>query len=191
MDRDDELHLVAALRRGEAGALERLYVAYRSRIFGFLLRLCRDRNTAEDLYQNTWLKVARAAPRLREDSDLEAWLFTVARNEYKSHRRAELVDFSRIFAFGLEQHGFSEPPGEAGMDLERVGEALGQLADSDRELLLLVGVEGLDPRQAASVLGISYDALRQRLARARRRFSERLSALESEAPTPRPKVSES
>ena len=173
----DEPALVAELRRGDAGALERLYGAYRSRIFGFLLRLCRDRYTAEDLHQNTWLKVARAAHRLRDDSDLKAWLFTIARNEYKSHRRAQFLDFSRILAFGRERSGFSEPAREGDTDLGRVSEVLGELSDSDRELLLLVGVEGLEHRQAAAVLGISYAALRQRLARARRRFAERLGVV--------------
>ncbi len=169
--------LVTALRRGSREAFERVYAAERGRLYGFLLRLCQNRELAADLFQNTWLKLAQRATSLREDTDVRAWLFTVARNEYRSHCRAQLVDLSRFLAVGREQQALYpvELPGESGAEIERLEGALRSLADADRELLLLVGVEGLELRQAAGVLGISYAALRQRLARARERLQRKLS----------------
>jgi len=61
--------------------------------------------------------------------------------------------------------------------------ALAQLSDSDREAVLLIAWEGLDPREAALVIGITGSAFRMRLSRARRRL-RRLLAQENTNPTP-------
>jgi RNA polymerase sigma factor (sigma-70 family) len=169
--------LIAALRRGSREAFARVYAAERGRLYGFLLRLCQNSELAADLFQNTWLKLAQRASSLREDTDVRAWLFTVARNEYRSHCRAQMVDLSRFLAVGREQQTWPEAPlpGERTAEIERLETALASLADADRELLLLVGVEGLELQQAAEVLGVSYAALRQRLARARARLAQKLS----------------
>jgi RNA polymerase sigma-70 factor (ECF subfamily) len=165
--------LIEALRRADACAFATLYAREKAALYGFLLRLSRDPHVAADLFQNVWLKLARHAARLRSDSNLRAWLFTVARREYLSFRRAQALDLSRVLALG------TEPPADddsAERDARRLAlaAALGQLADGDREVLLLAGAEGLDAEAAAEVLGISGVAFRQRLARARRRLGERL-----------------
>ena len=177
----DQRRLVARLRAGEADAVEELYVAYKKPIFGFLVRLTRDRHLAEDLFQNTWLKVSRSVERLREDTELKAWIFTVARNEFRSYRRWQLIDLSRVFLFYRERdEPVLEAAGESddGIALARVEKGLAALGASDREVLLLVCVEGMEPQQAATVLAISHAALRQRLGRARARLKAALSKLE-------------
>jgi len=169
--------LIDALRAGSREAFSKIYAAERESLYGFLVRLCRDRQLAADLFQNTWLKLARNARSLREDTDVRAWLFTVARNEFRSHRRAQMLDLSRFLAVDAERASFSETAvsSEPEPMLEALDAALGKLGDADRELLLLVAVDGLELRQAAGVLGISYEALRQRLARARQRLTERIA----------------
>lgn len=178
--KDEDRALVDALRAGSQVAFSKIYAAERESIYGFLVRLCRDRQLAADLFQNTWLKLARAAPSLREDTDVRAWLFTVARNEFRSHRRAQMLDLSRFLVVDLERASSSEASAssDTGPMLEVLEAALGKLGDADRELLLLVAVDGLELRQAAEVLGISYEALRQRLARARQRLTEHVAELD-------------
>ena len=180
----DEQRLVARLRAGEAGAVEELYRAYRKPVFGFLVRLAKDRHVAEDLFQNTWLKVSRSIERLREDTELKAWIFTVARNEFRSYRRWQLIDLSRIFLFHRERaEPECDPRAESGqrIALDDIERGLAALDASDREVLLLVCVEGMQPQQAATVLGISHAALRQRLGRARSRLKVTLAKLETES----------
>jgi RNA polymerase sigma-70 factor (ECF subfamily) len=163
-----EREWVQALRRGEAQAFDAVYAHYHRRIYQFLHRLAGRRDLAEDLFQETWLKLARHATGLREDTDLGAWLFTVARNAFRSHRRWVWID--------LERRQQAEPP-DAEPSAERVVQArqllraLESLSDGDREVLLLVAVEGMEQERAAAVLGIGYDALRQRLSRARANLS--------------------
>jgi len=178
-ENDGERRLVARLRAREGAALEELYVAYRKPIFGFLVRLARDRHVAEDLFQNTWVKVSRSVARLREDTELRSWIFTVARNEFRSYRRWQVVDVTGLFLFHRERDegGCESNDGTALAGIER---GLAEIGASDREVLLLVSAEGMDPQEAAKVLGISHAALRQRLGRARARLKEAMSKLEGE-----------
>jgi RNA polymerase sigma-70 factor (ECF subfamily) len=92
VDRDTELSLVAGLRRGEPGAFDVVYEAYRARVFGFLVRLSRSRTVAEDLLDDTWLRLVSNAARLHADTRLLPWLFTVARNLYWTHRRSSVLE---------------------------------------------------------------------------------------------------
>jgi RNA polymerase sigma-70 factor (ECF subfamily) len=101
-----------------------------------------------------------------------AWLFSVARNEWRSHRRWEHVDLSRLLALHVTVSSGAPPSGED--QLRDVAKALDRLSDSDREVLLLVAVEELESRETAKILGISYEAFRQRLARARTRLEQHL-----------------
>ncbi len=179
-----ERPLIDGLRRGEAPAFDAAYARYRGRIYGFLVRLTRRRDVAEDLFQETWLKLARHAPRLAEDTDLRAWLFTVARNAWVSHRRWSMLDVSRLVAIeddAMPALDASDPDAraDAARDVERLERALAALPPASREVLLLVGVEGFDQEQAAAMLGITYTALRQRLARARAKLAERLAMVET------------
>jgi RNA polymerase sigma-70 factor (ECF subfamily) len=154
-------------------------------VFSFLLRLSGRRDTAEDLAQETWLKLAKAAPRLREDTTLAPFLFTIARNAFVSHRRWSMLDLSRIVTFGLEAMGSaaSEPTPEASHEsartIARLETALQRVPVASREVLLLVGVEGIEQEEVARMLGLSYDALRQRLSRARAQLAETMESIEA------------
>lgn len=178
-----DLELVAGLRRGDASAFDRVYSAYHTRIFSFLRRLSGRRDTAEDLAQETWLKLAKAAPGLREDTTLAPFLFTIARNAFLSHRRWALLDLSRIVTFGLEAMGSAtEPTPETSHESARaialLEGALQHLPIASREVLLLVGVEGIEQEEVARMLGLSYDASRQRLSRARAQLAATMEKME-------------
>jgi len=171
---DDSKTLLEALRRGSPAAFEEVYFAEKNRLFGLLLRLAGDAHVASDLFQNVWLKLARHAARLHDDTNLRAWLHTVARREYISYRRAQIVDLSRFLAWGrhIEATARSFAPTSEAYELETALEALN---DSDREVLLLAGVAELDGPEAAAALGITEAAYRQRLARARQRLTAELA----------------
>jgi RNA polymerase sigma factor (sigma-70 family) len=167
--------LVAALRRGDEAAFEAAYARFRRPLFSFLRRATCRADVAEDLFQETWMALARAAPRLREDTDLAAWLFTVARNAFRAHLRWARLDLSRWLSLsddvGAAPASGPEALTEQAHLLAAIEQALPRLSPAHREVLLLVGVEELDQEHVAEVLGISYPALRQRLARARAALS--------------------
>jgi RNA polymerase sigma factor (sigma-70 family) len=179
MDRDTELALVEGLRNGDLDAFDAVYEAYRARVFGFLLRLSRSRTIAEDLLDDTWLRLVSKARSLRADTRIGAWLFTVARNLYWNHRRSSLqedtCDPAMLALWPSPQPWPSPFEIAAGSELERrIERALADLPPQHREVLLLVGVEGVTPSEAAVVCGVTPEALRQRLARARAALAEKI-----------------
>jgi RNA polymerase sigma-70 factor, ECF subfamily len=172
VERETELALVARLRQGDADAFDDVYAAFNPRVFTFLVRLSRRRDVAEDLLEETWLRFVKHARRLRPDTRLGPWLFTVARNLYISFNRARVLEDSAaasliaIWPFSLDQPSPFEAV--AASELERrIERALAALPSTSREVLLLVAVAGLSHSDAADVCGITPEALRQRLHRAR------------------------
>jgi RNA polymerase sigma-70 factor (ECF subfamily) len=186
MEREIELRLVARLKGGDPTAFEAVYEALRPRVFSFLVRLCRRRDVAEDLLEETWLRLVTRADRLADDTCLAAWLFTVARNLYRSWCRHRAVSSDRLsdLAFAWTVPAAGETPFEsvARTEMERRLEvAAARLPEKDREVLLLVGVEGLAPAEAAMVLGLSAEVVRKRLQRARERLATEMGVTETTA----------
>lgn len=191
MDRETELSLVEGLRRGDPAAFDEVYDAYRARIFAFLLHLCRHRTLAEDLVDETWLRLVAKAQSLRPDTRLAPWLFTVARNLYWSHRRSALVEETAdpgMLSLGPSPASWPSPfdLAAAGELERRVERALSTLTPQHREVLLLIARVGLTPSEAAGVCGVTPEALRQRLARARAALAD---AMEVRRVVPMPKWS--
>jgi RNA polymerase sigma-70 factor (ECF subfamily) len=182
MARGPDQRAVSLLRRRDPRGFDLAYATYGGRVRAFLLRLSGRSDVADDLLQHTFLRLAERGPELRADSDLRAWLFTVARNAYLGQARAPGNDRDDNALEGLA----SPPPDvEARLLLGDVDRALAGLRLEDRELLLLVGVEGMEPMEVAVMLGIDPAALRQRLARARCRLLAQLEHLPGSVAQPK------
>jgi RNA polymerase sigma-70 factor (ECF subfamily) len=180
MNRETELTLVAGLRDGDAAAFDAVYHAFEARLFTYLLRLCRRPDVAEDLLEETWLRLVKHACRLQPDTRLAAWLFTVARNVHVSYVRSRALEDSAFEGLiGLwPWNAMRSSPFEAAAANElqrRIERALAAMPLASREVLLLVCVAGLDQSEAADVCGISAEALRQRLSRARAALARALA----------------
>lgn len=175
MDREAELSLVGRLREGDAAAFDLVHAEFNARLFSFLSRLCRRRDVAEDLLEETWLRLVRQASRLTDDTRLGPWLFTVARNLYVSHCRSRSPEDSQSAALlSLWPADGASPFDVAAANQlqERLEAALAELPPSYREVLRLVSVDGLRPAEAAEVCGVTPETMRQRLSRARARLWE-------------------
>lgn len=174
-----EPELVARLKAGDARAFDEVYAQYHARVYAFLVRMVRRRDLAEDLLQETWMRLATHAPRLRDDTEIGAWLFTVARNLCRSYQRWRILDSERMSELTLaryrrEGEGTPFEAVSAGQLEQRLEAALAALAPRYREVVLLVAVERMPPAEAAAVLGLKPEALRQRLARARGMMADTL-----------------
>lgn len=172
VERATDVVLVERLRRGDPGAFDEVYEAYRPRLFSFLARLGCRRDLAEDLSEEVWVRLVTHARRLAPDTHLLAWLFTVARNLYWSHcrsRRVEEAHSAELASLWTVAVRHPSPFEDAvATEFERqVERALASLPPRSREVLLLTAEEGLTPGEAATVCGVTPEALRQRLSRAR------------------------
>lgn len=172
MDRETELSLVERLRDGDTAAFDAVHAEFNARVFSFLLRLSRRRDVAEDLLEETWLRLVRHSARLRADTQFERWLFTVARNLYVSYCRSRFIEDSSAADLLSLWPCPSEIPSPfeatAATELERrIEAALARLPARMREAVILVGIEGFQPSEAAAICGVTPEAMRQRLSRAR------------------------
>lgn len=178
MQQDFEAALVSRLRQGDHAAFDEIFDAYNRRLLHFLWRMARNRAVAEDLSEETWLRLVSAAGDLRAETRLGPWLFTVARNLYVSHCRSRArhqsytSDLILLWPGDMAQSPFDLACSNAFE--ARVEAAVAALPPLYREAILLVGVEGLRPAEAAEVCGVSPETLRQRLSRARALLSRRL-----------------
>jgi DNA-directed RNA polymerase specialized sigma24 family protein len=153
MDRAVELDLVERLRHGDAAAFDEVHAAYNVRIFNFLARLARRREVAEDLLEEMWLRFVDTAPRLRPDTRLGPFLFTIARNLHVSYCRSRLLEDSRsLDMIGLWPLGTAHPsPFESTVASEtghRIDQALAR--GSRRGLRHLAGSDASAPQPGAS-----------------------------------------
>ncbi|HWI18307.1 MAG TPA: RNA polymerase sigma factor [Vicinamibacterales bacterium] len=183
MERELELDLVSRIRAGEEEAFDAVHAEYNGRLFNFLARLSRRRDVAEDLLEETWLRFVDRADRLKPDTRLGPFLFTVARNLYISYCRSRMLeDAQSAETIGLWPLGTQQPsPFDSTVAREtgqRLDAAIAALPAAHREALLLVAVEGMMPAEAAAVCGITPEAMRQRLSRARAAIADHLNDTE-------------
>jgi RNA polymerase sigma-70 factor, ECF subfamily len=154
-------------------------------LYGYAFVLTRDRTDAEDLVQETYLRAIRAMGRLRDDSNVKGWLFTILRNiwlnEVRQRRKApELFDMEADDKTVNLVDEDAENPLDVYVDkLERrhVRAAIQQLPDEAREVILLREWEELSYQEIATVLDCPVGTVMSRLARARSKLRALLCAL--------------
>jgi len=164
------------------GDVERLFHAYHAPLVRYLTRRLGDRDWAEEVAQETFLRALRQESIVNE----RAWLFAVATNLVRDEARRDARRRRHLSLLAeQEKDAMTEPPVTT---LERAQEAalarraVEALAERDR-LALLMREEGLDYHEIAEALGLSIGSIGTTLSRARRRLAEVYEALQRESET--------
>jgi RNA polymerase sigma-70 factor (ECF subfamily) len=176
-DRDDALRL----RRGDPVGLAGLMSRHQDRLLRYLRRLMGDETMAEDVFQQTWLKVAERISRYDRSRPFAPWLFAVARNlayDQLRLRRPESLEEQTASGDAI--------PADPGADAfaravarergERLGAALSSMGAADREVLALRFGEDLALPDLAATLDVPLPTAKARLYRALGRLRTRLLA---------------
>jgi RNA polymerase sigma-70 factor (ECF subfamily) len=174
-------------RRRDPQALHQLVDAYSARVFGLLYRLTGSHETAEDLLQETFLRVVRTIPEYRHRGKFEAWLFRIAANLARDHarrlkRRGLMLEWE---AHGAERFPHRPKPTDGAQPdpraellrreaEQRLGEALGGLPELDREIILLRHFSELSFREIAELLDVPLGTALARAHRALKRLKTAL-----------------
>src|SRR5262245_30495669 len=160
--------LMEEIRGGNVAALGELFERHHETLYGFLVRLVRDRTTADDLVQEVFVRILKYGHTFRLDSQFVPWMLTLARHA--------AVDFHRARPRELPEDPEAPEPVATGPQpieaLERadrmkdLNRALGRLPMETRETLLLARFSGLKYVDIAAILGISEGAVKARVHRA-------------------------
>lgn len=179
-----EAELARDLLTGKPGAFDRFVEVFRSKIFQYSILVCGHREDAEEVAQETLLKVFESFDQLREPERVRAWVFRIARNACLMKRRksvfAPTQELSLDEFLPSAEHGDGRrkleiadwsaiPENEAlRSELKQVlHKAIVELPEVYRAIILLRDVEELSTAETALVLGITEDAVKTRLHRAR------------------------
>jgi RNA polymerase sigma-70 factor (ECF subfamily) len=162
----DDSALMLRYKDGDAGAFEALYRRHNDALYRYLLRLCRNQHTAEDLYQETWSKIVRSRSRYRPTAKFTTFLYRVAHNCFidnirrnKRHNVESAVDPDAT-ADPADEQAVLVDKGKARQQLET---ALLLLPDEQRDVFLLHEEAGLNLDAIAFVTGVPRETVKSRL----------------------------
>lgn len=141
------------------------------------LRICEDRETADDLVQETYLRAWRSFDRFMLGTNCRAWLYRILFNVHSEHRRTQarkpvVLSLHRVKETALSSETRTPPD----LTLEEVKVAFAELAEPYRVVLVLADVEGMRYREIADVLGVPIGTVMSRLSRGRQILRARLAA---------------
>jgi RNA polymerase sigma-70 factor (ECF subfamily) len=167
--------LARGLRRRDPDLLDRLIVQYQHRLFRYLVHLTGDRPLAEDVFQETWLRVLERGAQYDSRYKFEAWLISIARNLAIDHmRRKSPVSFSELVRADEEDTAPDFPdtratPFDQAAQAELAAYMAAALAGVEapyREVLTLRFHEGMRLEEIAQATGIPLSTVKSRLYRA-------------------------
>ena len=176
---DADLDLINSIQNGDVFAFERLVKRYQNPLLNFVFRLLRDRDGAEELVQEVFLRVYKAASKFkaRPDAKVSSWIFKIAYNlsinEIKRRRRfAEFKtgcarDEEKDMRQSLEPIRIRELENE-------ITSALQKLPEGQKAALLLRVREGLTYKEISEVLNVSVPSVEALIFRARKYLREQL-----------------
>jgi RNA polymerase sigma-70 factor (ECF subfamily) len=178
-----DVELLAAARAGDRAALEALLARHQPRIFRFGMRMCREEESAKDVLQETLLAAARGIRDFRGGAAVSTWLYTIARSFCIKARRASKFAPEHVDSLDRAPEAAQVPDARRGPEEDVAGRqvedalsaAIGGLEPMYREALVLRDVEGLSAPEVAQILGISVEAVKSRLHRARLAVRERVA----------------
>jgi RNA polymerase sigma-70 factor (ECF subfamily) len=167
-----EAALVEQLRRQEDDAFTFVYERHRAQIYNYLYRLSGNRELADDLTHDTFLSAYEALPKLRPDSNISPWLYRIASNRFRDVlRRKKVISWLPWGDSPRTEACLACEGGEAALpEREVVQSALKKMKPEYSLCLVLRLAEGFSSEETSQILGISPEAVRMRLSRARQMF---------------------
>lgn len=185
------------LAQGDERALAELYQRWSRPLWSFLVKMCADQALAEDLVQEVFLRVWRAAPRYQPTAKFSTWLFHIARNHWLNEREKRM---HRLRPISLDSSGSREDepsmdapdrnarsPAQRVLDMElgaRIDAAVGRLPEKLRETWALAATQGLPYPDVAEILAIPLGTVKSRMFQAVRLLRDDLAPYVAEKDVP-------
>lgn len=190
----DDKELVSAVRAGDKGAFRTLFERYHRRAYALALGVVRHPDDALDVVQDAFIKAHKYLDKFEGNSSFYTWLYRIVMNlaidHLRKHRRVKPVelDESKLEDGGDESlipRILGGNPGRALMDKEiraRIDQALAELSDNHRAVLVMRELEGLSYEEMAQAMECSKGTIMSRLFHARKNMQKRLLDLLEHVP---------
>jgi len=191
LERDTESELARQLIAGETGAFDRFVEYFRPKIFQYSWLMCGHREDAEEVAQETLLKVFESGDQLREPEKIRSWVFRIAKNACLMKRRKSTFAPARELSLDefmpakhqdgdrvrIEIADWSALPDGKALQSEMrelLEKAIRELPEVYRSVILLRDMEELSTQETAQILDVSDDVVKTRLHRARLAIRQKL-----------------
>ena len=166
--KSDDAALVERLKNGDSQAYDELVRQYDKQLFAFIIRFVNDYDLAEDIFQETWIKVIRAIKGFRGDSKLSSWLFQIALNQSRDSLRKK-GRHTHVSLDGNEALEVPSPPNVSAEKIhtkEEVKRIVASLPDKMREVIVLKYYHDLNDAEISEIAGCPEGTVKSRLHRA-------------------------
>lgn len=166
---------ISKIGNGDPDGFYNLIKPYQNRLYTFLLRLSGNREDAEELLQDTFMRIYRNLSRFDGRASFQTWIYTIAMNQFKSYRRKKR--FKQISLEALNQNqwaGELEPSLSPELLLEEkemrneILSLMGFLKPEMKAALVMKYMQSFSYQEIGKVLGISEDAAKMKVFRARK-----------------------
>ncbi|PPL03838.1 RNA polymerase sigma factor [Parapedobacter indicus] len=174
----DEKNLLLRLRDGDHDAFDTLYNRYAHRVAAILLRLTRSQDTAEDLLQDTFIRVWAARQTIKIDHAFIAFVFTIAANLASNSLRKQLREArmqTQLCTQGSVGYVHIEEKVVAQEEYDQFQQALSQLEPRQRQVFVLHKIEGKSYKEISKELAISHSAINHLIQRANKKLETLLN----------------
>lgn len=189
MGRDEEAQRIRAAQRGDASAFEALMAEYEQTIYAVALRMCGNREDAQDMVQETMLRIFRSIGGFKGNSKFSTWIYRITTNvcldEFRRKRRRNEQSFEGLTEAGeqfaddvLETPEAHQERTESAQHLQA---ALLQLPSDLRMAIVLRDVKGFAYDEIAQLTGANLGTVKSRISRARGRLRKIIERQKSSA----------
>lgn len=172
--------LIAKVKNGDERAFTQLVKRYEQTVWGFAFKLCRDKQKAEESFQDTFINVFRKIDQFDSRSKFSTWLYTIVANNCLMHRRKRKLE-GLLESFDETPDGddpevqkqltsWDDSPIETMMNKElreRMDAAIQELPDDYKVVFVLRDLEDRSAEETAKILKLSVPAVKSRLRRSR------------------------
>jgi len=188
----DDRELVEAARKGDRDAFRTLFERYHRRAYALAFGVLRHQDDALDVVQDAFIKAHKYLDKFEGNSSFYTWLYRIVMNlaidHLRKHRRHRPVELDETHLDESAASGddallpkiLGSHPGRALVDKEiraRIDEALGELSENHRSVLVMRELEGLSYEEMAQAMGCSKGTIMSRLFHARKNMQKRLADL--------------
>jgi RNA polymerase sigma-70 factor, ECF subfamily len=159
----------------------RLLEAQLPRLRRYARALTRDPSRADDLIQDTLVRALAKQHLYQDGTNLRAWLFTLMHNQHVNDVRRNVREGDSLDVDTVAAHLVAVTDPTASRQLRELDEAIGKLAMEQRQVILLIGLEGMSYEETAAILDVPVGTVRSRLSRGREALRRLMGMEEDEA----------